>query len=273
MPIFHRPRPPLDAFVKCFWYFHSYSVGHDRERALPTGTTELVLNLGEAPMHIFRDDKDVVGQRFDRSVVCGPHSRYFVLGTSKSGPVVGIHFRPGGASPFFGCPADELSDRHVALEDLCGSWAREMRDRLLTPTSSPSRMLRLLEDVLRYRLTKPHLLHPAVAHAIRKLIVSPDLPSIRQVQGETGYSPKRFIELFNGSVGLTPKVFSRIQRFQAVIARIARGDRVDWAGVAVDGGYCDQSHLNREFRVFSGVTPTEYQPVTEQRPSHVPVKP
>jgi hypothetical protein len=58
---------------------------------------------------------------------------------------------------------------------------------------------------------------------------------------------------------------------QAVIARTARGDRVDWAGVAVDGGYCDQSHLNREFRVFSGVTPAEYQPVCEQRPSHVPV--
>src|SRR5712664_953714 len=92
MPNFHRPRPPLDAFVECFWYFPSYSVEHDRERALPTGTTEVVLNLGREPMRIFRDHQDLVGHHFDRSVVCGPHSRYFVLDTSKSGPVVGIHF-------------------------------------------------------------------------------------------------------------------------------------------------------------------------------------
>lgn len=271
MPNFHRPRPPLDAYVECFWYFPSYRVEHDRERALPTGTTELVLNLGQEPMHIFRDDQDVVGHYFDRSVVCGPHSRYFVLDTSKSGPVVGVHFRPGGATPFLACQADELSNRHVALEDIWGPWAREVRDRLLMQRSSPSQMFLMLEDVLRCRLRKPHPLHPAVAYAIQKLTASPDLPCIRQVRDETGYSPKRFIELFKGAVGLTPKVFSRIQRFQAVIARKARGDRVDWAGVAVDGGYCDQSHLNREFRVFSGVTPAEYQPVSEQRPSHVPV--
>ena len=271
MPSFHRPGPPLDAFVECFWYFPAYVVEHQRERALPTGTTELVLNLGRKPMRIFNDDQDVVGQHFDRSVVCGPHSSYFVLDTSESGPVVGIHFRPGGATPFFACRADELADRRVALEDLWGPRTHEIRDRLVMEAASPSYMFRLLEDVLRSRLRKPHLLHPAVSYAVRKLISFPDLPCIRQVQDESGYSPKRFIELFKGSVGLTPKVFSRIQRFQAVIARMARGDRVDWAGVAVDGGYYDQSHLNREFRVFSGVTPAQYEPVSEQRPSHVPI--
>jgi transcriptional regulator GlxA family with amidase domain len=47
------------------------------------------------------------------------------------------------------------------------------------------------------------------------------------------------------------------------------GDQVDWAGVAIDGGYCDHSHLNREFRAFSGITPPLYRPVAKHRPSHI----
>jgi AraC-like DNA-binding protein len=231
---------------------------------------ELVVNLGEGRMRIFKDDQDVVGQHFDHSVVCGPHSRYFVLDTSRSAPAIGIHFRPGGATPFFNLPADELTDRHIALEDLWGPWAHEMHERL-TQASSPEHMFRLLEHVLLSRLRKPHLLHPAVAYAVRTLTAFPDVARIRQVQNETGYAAKRFIELFSGSVGLTPKVYSRIQRFQAVINHVARGDQLDWAGVALDGGYYDQSHLNREFRTFSGITPALYQPVAKHRPSHVAV--
>ena len=269
-PSFYSPGQPLNAFVECFWYFPAYVAGHQRERALPTGTIELVVNLGEGRMRILKDDQDVDGQHFDRSVVCGPHSRYFVLDTSRSAPVVGIHFRPGGATPFFNLPADELTDRHVALEDLWGPWAHEAHERL-TQASSPEQMFWLLEQVLLSRLRKPHLLHPAVAYAVRKLTAFPDIARIRQVQNETGYAAKRFIELFSGSVGLTPKVYSRIQRFQAVIKRVARGDQVDWADVALGGGYCDQSHLNREFRAFTGITPALYQPVAKHRPSHIAV--
>lgn len=269
MPRCYRPRPPLDSYVECFWYFSSYDVRHDRERALPTGTTEIVFSLGQDPMRIFTDQQDVVGQNFRRSVVCGPHSRYFMLDTSHSEAVVGIHFRPGRATPFLRCAASELSDRTIALEDLWGTEACEMQETLFTKSPSHNQMFQSLENKLLSRIPEAHLPHPAVAYAIEKLSASPNLPSIRKVQADAGYSPKRLIELFNYSVGLTPKVFSRIQRFQAAIMRIAQGDEVDWAGVAVDSGYYDQSHLNREFRVFSGVTPAQYRPVSKQRPSHV----
>ena len=89
----HRPSAPLDAFVDCFWHFPAYPVKHQRERALPTGTMELVVNLGEQPMRLFADDDDRAGQSFSDAVLCGPHSRYFVLDTSNSSPVAGIHFR------------------------------------------------------------------------------------------------------------------------------------------------------------------------------------
>lgn len=264
----HRPSAPLDAYVDCFWHFPAYPVKHQRERALPTGTMELVVNLGEQPMRLFADDDDRAGQSFSDAVLCGPHSRYFVLDTSNSSPVAGIHFRPGGATPFLGVPADELRDCRVALGDLWGSLAREARERL-SGAKSPAELFGVLEDVLRSRLRGSRLLHPAVAHAVRRFTTCPQMSRIAEVQGETGYGAKRFIELFSREVGLTPKAYSRILRFQAVINRVARGGHVDWAAVAVDGGYCDQSHLVREFRLFSGTTPALYEPVTPDRPSHL----
>jgi len=130
-------------------------------------------------------------------------------------------------------------------------------------------MFRLLEEVLLGYLNESRLTHPAITYAIRRLTIQPTASLIGQIETETGYGAKRFIELFTHSVGLTPKVYSRIQRFQSVLNRVARGDRIDWASVALDAGYCDQSHLIRDFRIFSGTTPTLYDPLNRDRPNHL----
>jgi len=92
---------------------------------------------------------------------------------------------------------------------------------------------------------------------------------IGELQDESGYGAKRFIDLFSASVGLTPKLFGRIRRFQTMIAYLRQGRPIDLAGVAAECGYYDQPHLNREFRLFAGVTPTEYEPVSSDRPNHI----
>jgi AraC-like DNA-binding protein len=266
----HRLPPPLGGFVDCFWYFDHYLAPHPRERALPTGTVELVVSLRQQRVQVFRDEADQDGLQFQGAVVCGPHSGYFVLDTSQPASVVGVHFRPGGAAPFLGAPAGEYTNRHLALDDVWGaSQARELHDRLLA-AASPEAMFAILERALLARLRRPFLPHPAVAYTLRQLSTAPALSHIGRVQEETGYAAKRFIELFRDAVGLTPKVYCRIERFQKVIERLAGRRKVEWAEVALDGGYYDQSHLNREFRSFCGVTPTEYHPL-DGRPNHTPL--
>lgn len=266
----HRPGPPLGGFVDCLWYYNGYSAGHKRERALPTGTVELVVNLREDRIHVFRDESDLSGFHCRGSILCGPHSGYFVLDTTQQKSVVGVHFKPGGAAPFLGAPADEFTDRHIGLEDVWGVQARQQRDRLME-ARAPEAMFTVLESALLARLVRQLAPGPAVAAALVQLTRAPEVTRIGAVCGESGYGAKRFIELFRAAVGLTPKVYCRIQRFQGVVRRLANGRSVDWAGVAVGSGYCDQSHLNREFRAFSGVTPGQYKPVDWDRPNHVAV--
>jgi AraC-like DNA-binding protein len=230
----------------------------------------LVIRLSGDPMRVFGNEADTTGQSFRDSVVWGPQTGYKVMDTSRKGAVVGVQFRAGRAMPFLRIPATELTDRYVSLEDVCGAPARRLRQQLGEAQTTEA-MFSWLEEHLAAQLNRPLLIHPAVAHALQELGGKPSLASVGEVERETGYSPKRFIELFTESVGLTPKLYSRLQRFQKVLWSMVRGDRPEWAAIALDCGYCDQPHLNRDFRAFSGVTPALYRPVSQDRPHHAPM--
>ena len=75
---------------------------------------------------------------------------------------------------------------------------------------------------------------------------------------EAGLSRRRFAQVFREQIGLTPKLYCRLQRFQNALKQIASGASVDWAQIALAAGYCDQAHLAHEFRVFSGLSPSTY---------------
>jgi AraC-like DNA-binding protein len=81
------------------------------------------------------------------------------------------------------------------------------------------------------------------------------MASIVEVARDTGLSRRRFATLFRQQVGLTPKLYCRLQRFHQVVRRIASGASIDWAQVSLEGGYYDQAHMAHEFREFSGVSP------------------
>jgi AraC-like DNA-binding protein len=70
-------------------------------------------------------------------------------------------------------------------------------------------------------------------------------------------SHRRLIQVFTAEVGMTPKLFGRIQRFQRALHAAQAVDAPDWAGLALGGKYCDQAHLIRDFVAFSGLSPTE----------------
>jgi AraC-like DNA-binding protein len=169
----------------------------------------------------------------------------------------------------FGAHAGELAERHTALEDLWGGRVASMRNRL-GETPSLERRLDALEELLTERLPTVHGLHPSVAQALHQLATA---THVHDVVRESGYSHRRFIELFLHAVGLTPKVYSRVRRFQRALQRARVPGSESWASVAAAVGYSDQSHFNREFRDCVGITPTEFRDLAPRFIHHVPVNP
>jgi AraC-like DNA-binding protein len=261
----YRPAPPLSSFIDQFWYVRGYEPDRKRQSALPTGSVDLTFNLAADELRVFANAADHVGMSCDGAVVHGAQSRYFVLDARRDVHVIGVHFLPGGGAVSLGVSAQELTDRHIALSDIWGVRARTLREELLeapTPAAKFAVLERaLFEQYCRARLRPQPFVHPAISFALRGMQTAPTDLRIAHIQTSTGYSPRRFTTLFTDAVGLTPKLYSRINRLRSVVERVARGGELAWADLASEYGYYDQSHLTRDFREFSGVTPGEYRPL------------
>lgn len=190
-------------------------------------------------------------------MVCGPHATSFVIDTAQPATLLGVHFKPGGALPFLPVPAGELANRHVALGDLWGAAAAAFCDQLAEARTAAA-AFQLVEQALLARVARSPHLHPAVAFALAAFRQGQQAPSIAAVSAQVGLSARRFGALFRDQVGLPPRRFCRVQRFQAVLAQVQQARQVHWADLALACGYYDQAHFAHDFRAFAGLTPRDY---------------
>jgi AraC-like DNA-binding protein len=203
------------------------------------------------------------------AVLVGAHCEPMVIDSEEQKHVFGIQFRSGAAHAFFRPPLHEFANAHVEIDDLwCGA---ELRIRLLECVGDTEAIFDLAERLLAAQWIEQRCVHPAVRYAVREMARS-SRPVIELVDA-TGLSSRRFIQLFKEQVGLTPKVFGRLQRFQRAL-RLAdeTGSAVDWSLVALNCGYYDQSHLCRDFREFAGISPELYRCTANKNQNHVPIE-
>jgi AraC-like DNA-binding protein len=252
---FYKPKPPLSKFVDNFWLYEGYEPERKSERILPTGTLELVINLRQNDLQFYDAERPENCSHLSGAVVSGAHGRGFT--PTAEAFIIGVHFKPGGAFPFLGLPAGDLADTHVNLETLWGPSAGRLRERLCEARTSAERF-QLLQEALMNRLCQGVEQHYAVSMALEMFGKHQAGSRVRDAAKYLGLSQRRFIQVFKSEVGLTPKLFSRIQRFQQTRTYIQQNPSFNWAELAVDLGYFDQSHFIREFLEFSGLSPTDY---------------
>jgi AraC-like DNA-binding protein len=269
MPFLHRvPRPPLDAFIESIWVYRNDPQPHALERVLPNGAAQLIVNLKEDETRLYDPEHPHRYVATSGSVLAGVRSEFQVIDTSEQEYVAGVAFKPGGTVPFMRLPAHETSETDIPLDAL---WGRQrtavLRERLLE-CDSLGITLDALETMLRETWC-PQNLHPAVTFALTAFDRAPLTTSIAAVTGAIGLSPKRFIERFKIEVGLTPKRYCRIRRFQRALTLASQDRHVDWTRVAMDCGYFDQAHFIHDFRSFAGLTPTGYQSARTSFQNHV----
>ncbi len=264
------PIPALRPFVQTLWASElkdGTSTRAARERVLPTGAMHLVFRLSAAPLRLFDSADAEAARPVGHCIVGGARSTPYVRDISTPSRAVGAMLYPGAANLLFGGSAAELAGQHTRLEDLWGPTAELVRERMLE-AKTPAAQLALFEALLLERLPRVRGLHPAVADALAKFETSCDVGSVAE---GSGYSHRRFIELFERAVGLTPKRYARVLRFQRVLRTLTSSPRLPLVERALAIGYSDQSHFNREFREMAGISPTHYQATAPRDPHHVPV--
>jgi AraC-like DNA-binding protein len=265
-----RPRPPLDLFVESVWICRQAPGPHRLERVLPTGASQVIVNLKEDQTRLYDPEHAYRCISTSGAVLSGGHSRFQVIDTAEQEHVAGVAFKPGGTVAFFRVPAHETADCDVPLETLIGARrTATLRAQLLESDTSDAALEAIETTVLELWTSKA--IHPAVTFALGAIDRAPETTSIAAVTGAIGMSAKRFIERFKNEVGMTPKRYCRVRRFQRALASAHRPAGVDWTQVALDCGYFDQAHFIHDFKSFAGVTPTAYQAARTPFQNHVKI--
>jgi AraC-like DNA-binding protein len=235
------PRGPLAGLVAGLWLFEGPPQPHGRDRMLPTGEAELVLDLRPAG---------------PQTVASGPSTRPWELATRAQTAALGVAFRPGGAAALLGLPVAELRDERVGLDALWPPWAvEELLGAVLAARGADARLAAAHRALAARvaRVDRPP--HPASRAAVARIAAAPERVRVGALADDLGLSARRLEQVLRADVGLAPKALARLLRFRRTLARLHEADRVGWAAFAVERGFADQSHLIAEVRAHAGMTP------------------
>ena len=199
-------------------------------RELPHPEGVLIVNLGE-PIRITGGDGGVLTLAPGEAFVAGAHLK-----------------------PALSHSLPELAARVVPLKALLGGEAREVGAGLLVSRDREARA-GVLDEALGRRLSRTAPLDRRQLHALELLRTHPE----HDIASEVGWSGKHLRARIHDAAGVGPRCYRRLLRFRALTRAVAAEPGApDWAGLALDAGYCDQAHMIRDFREFSGLTPGAY---------------
>jgi AraC-like DNA-binding protein len=238
----------LARWVACFWKIEGV-VGPGSvvlHRVLPDGCADVLYEIETA--------RRAGG---NPAVVVGPISSALVLELHGRIDIMGVRMRPGAMRSVSGIPTDRLIDTVAPISEVSRSLVGNVT-KLADAADFRARVCILTQSYRKYLST---VIEPdrVVMYALKRWLdaQNPDFPSVSALVGDLGMSERAFERRFVASVGLTPVRYRRLARFRSVLRLHAQGTR-DWSTLAADTGFSDQSHLVRDCRTFTGLTPTEW---------------
>jgi AraC-like DNA-binding protein len=244
----------LQGHVRDIVHYRETACGRFRQVETASLIVPLVIGFGEAfPIGLGREPlpTETYGS-FTSGLYAGP----IVIHSTGAMECVQVNFTPLGAWRFFGLPMSELTSRVVSLDDLGDRPIRELQLRL-ADLPSPAKRLDLVTAFVAERLARSDAPDAATDSAYRLMLARNGDIGISSVAARLDWSRKHLAERFHTTIGVAPKTLARIMRFNHAQS-LARADG-DWADIAAACGYADQAHLAREFKEFSGSTPTAWK--------------
>lgn len=223
---FPMPSPDLAPYVAGYWIVKWDYARPYRQLIVPYPNVHLSFRGGVAEVH-------------------GVSSGHVFKELDGSGRVFGVAFRAGAFRPFLGAPVQSITDRSVPAEDVFGDLP------LLAEVHT-------VEEMLRANLPPPDAKAELATEIVNQIIAEPSITRVDLLASHVSTSVRQLQRLFAEHVGVGPKWVIRRYRLHEVTGRMAAGVRIDWAALATDLGYADQSHFVRDFTSMFGESPTVY---------------
>jgi AraC-like DNA-binding protein len=246
------PDARLRSHVRSYWGYDEHTVAFSRRRELATVQPVLIVGFGHPIEVAFPHLNERVRTN---AFVSGLSDSYAVVDSFGSQRGVQVDLTPLAAFMLVATPMRELANRAVKLEDLMGREGALLRERLHDAEGWPARFA-IVDALLLERFARARPPSPDVAWAWERLLDTDGRIAVSDLAAELGCSRRHLAARFGEEVGLPPKTVARLLRFGRAARLLGSAGLAE---VAFDCGYYDQAHLNRDFREFAGVSPTELE--------------
>jgi AraC-like DNA-binding protein len=276
----HFPKPPLDRHIESLTFYSGFDPQHDREKLIPDGAIQIIVDLTDTPKKLYASETSPIGVDFSRSWISGMQQRWIIIEAQQAASMLVIRFRPGGAFAFLRHDATAFTNSVHALDSVINGRAGSLRDRILEAPTIAGKFA-ATETWLIEQCGGDFALNGTAAHVAAALCRPGQ--RVAGAAAATGLSDRQVRNVFDRWIGVSPKSYARIARFQRVLAASGAVELADplnngaallppdWAALAAATGYADQSHLHHDFIAFAGTTPGAYASAYRGLSNYLPI--
>ncbi len=205
-------------------------------------------------------EASTLGDRANKAPVAafyGPtvqHQQY--ASYSKKAGIFGIKLSPLAIPALFSMPASELTNTSVALADVLGCKSTELAEKILAASTSEEKA-RVAASFFENRLAEPKNKFRGTGYAVDCIHRVKGQVEVKSLVKLSCLSARQFERNFKAFTGFSAQTYLRIVRFEHAIGGFTGTER-SLTEFALACGYYDQAHFNRDFKLFTGLTPHQY---------------
>ncbi len=246
----------LSKNIESILYFKDFIPDHSIERIVPTGHVFVIFELDNILRNTFDNKTLKPLKTFSKVWVSGTHRNFLSISAHQHSEMLVIQFKATGAFPFLHRPVQELNDKVVDANEVFGQEILKLRNEIIA-AENPQAKFNLVSCWLEKRFDSKKEAPEHLMTFTERLQKEP-VSNLTKIIGSYPATQKQLIEHFKKYVGLTPKYYHRILRFNEILKKIKQKEKVSWTDVVYSCDYSDQSHFIKEFFLFSGFNPQEF---------------
>lgn len=249
---FRRISPPaeLGNIIECYWIVENSDPSPVEEKIIPDGFAELIFHYGDHYLIRLQDQWETQA----KNLYAGQISRFFYLKNSGVSRVLGVKLKPAAFTQLYKVSAHIFTDKVVDL-----STISEIKDAPFPEELNDSKTVDEQVSILNqhfYTLSSAYN-YGRADRAVDLILSAKGIISVSELCAALYISERQLERIFRQYIGLSPKYYCRIIRFNYIFQSIQNKDNT-WMDIVHNAGYYDQSHFIRNFKAFTGEEPTSY---------------
>jgi AraC-like DNA-binding protein len=246
------PGHGLESFIECYWVIESENKIPFVKKIIPDGFPEIIFHYKDP----YRINSKGHWETQPASLFAGQIRKHFFLENTGASGVFGIKFKPAAITHLLHISMQNFTDKVVGLSELNNSFLDKLEKKMLEATDSESRV-QIAEKEMHTWIKNITAPNEVIDKAIKQIIGCQGNIPITEMRKNLFVSERVLQRLFLKYIGLPPKIYARIIRFNFIFQLIESGETT-WADLSYDSGYFDQSHFIRNFKSFTGEEPSGY---------------